>query len=378
MDLVAQLNTAPESDSTSVLMAKIVSLLESPDRLTQQRGLRVTYNLCEKPEYKSTLHLMAPIVPALIQKAKSGVEKATRELALQALSKLCVNDANAEEFLACLGYPVLLAALDSMDVTLELAGSMLLVVLLKNARNRDAFVSVKATPIVVKLLLSDTENVKTNIVWATSLALENEQTQKAFVEEGGVPILLRLAQSPNPGVVLRVLVSVGLLLTNPSVFNELKDSGIIQRFLRLLSSPSPLLQKHGIEAVVRFGEHFELREALYRAQAIPALLEVVTSSNDVSLKKQAVTALSCFLDDDEQALYIEESQALRPVVRLMVSNDADLRMEALKMISKSAGVPELRSQLLSIGAMAPLVQMLNVQDRSLVRRKECWLRVLFV
>lgn len=103
-----------------------------------------------------------------------------------------------------------------------------------------------------------------------------------------------------------------------------------------------------------------------------------------------MVALSGYLDDDEQALYIEESQALRPIVRLMVrrkkgkkkekeaayfclvqvSNDADLRMEALKMISKSAGVPELRAQLLSIGAIAPLVQMMNVQDRSLVREEE--------
>jgi hypothetical protein len=47
---------------------------------------------------------------------------------------------------------------------------------------------VKATPVVVKLLLSETENVKTNAVWATSLALENEQTQQKFVEEGGVPV----------------------------------------------------------------------------------------------------------------------------------------------------------------------------------------------
>lgn len=48
--------------------------------------------------------------------------------------------------------------------------------------------SVKATPVVVKLLLSETENVKTNAVWAASLALENEQTQAQFVEEGGVPV----------------------------------------------------------------------------------------------------------------------------------------------------------------------------------------------
>lgn len=51
--------------------------------------------------------------------AKSGHEKGTRELALQALSKLCVEDANAEEFLACLGYPVLLAALDSLVIPFD-------------------------------------------------------------------------------------------------------------------------------------------------------------------------------------------------------------------------------------------------------------------
>jgi hypothetical protein len=55
---------------------------------------------------------------------------------------------------------------------------------------------------------------------------------------------------------------------------------------------------------------------------------------------------------------------------LQVSSDADLRMEALKLISKSASVPELRAQLLSIGAIAPLVQMLSVQDRSLVRETQ--------
>ncbi len=365
VDLVATLNAPAAADSTSVLMDKIVSLLNSDDRLTQQRGLRVTYNLCEKPEYRESLSAMKVLVPSLIAKTKSGVEKTTRDLALQALTKICVEAENAEEFLQCLGWPLLINALDSLDVTLELAASMLMVVLLKNAQNKDAFVSVKGVPVLVKLLFSETDNVKTNAVWAASLALENEQTQKQFVAEGGVPVLLRLAQSQNPGVVLRVLVSVGLLLTNAAVFNELKDSGVIQRFLRLLSSPSALLQQHGIEAIVRFCQNANLREVLYRNNAIGALLELMTATSDVKIKKLVVSALSCYLDDDGQVAYIEQTQALRPVVRLMVSSDSDLRMEALRMISKAASIPELRGQLLTIGAISPLVQMLNVKDKQL-------------
>lgn len=57
-------------------------------------------------------------------KAKSGNEKATRELALQALSRLCADDTNAEEFLATLGYPTLLAALDSLVRRFQRAASM--------------------------------------------------------------------------------------------------------------------------------------------------------------------------------------------------------------------------------------------------------------
>jgi serine/threonine protein kinase len=365
VDLVAALDAPAVADSTTALMDKIASLLNSDDRLTQQRGLRVTYNLCEKAEYRERLHLMKVLVGALIAKSKSGVEKVTRDLAMQALGKICVAGENAEEFLQCLGWPVLLDALDSMDVTLELSASMLMVVLLKNAQNKDAFVSVKAVPVLVKLLFSETENVKTNAVWAASLALENEQTQKQFVAEGGVPVLLRLAQSQNPGVVLRVLLSVGLLLTNPTVFHELKDSGVIQRFVRLLSSPSPLLQQHGAEVMVRFCQNADLREVLYRNNAIDALLELLAATTDMKLKKLVVSALSCYLDEDTQMAYIEQTQALRPIVRLMVSNDADLRMEALRMISKAAGIPELRSQLMTMGAISPLAQMLNVKDKQL-------------
>lgn len=69
----------------------------------------------------------------------------------------------------------------------------------------------------------------------------------------------------------------------------------------------------------------------------------------------------CFCSDDVSVV-----RDGRLICFCQVSNDAELRLEALRMISKSVSVPELRAQLLSIGAIAPLVQMLNVQDRSLV------------
>jgi HEAT repeat protein len=365
VDLVAQLNAPEQSTSMNALMGKISKLLQSNDRLTVQRGLRVVYNLFQKKEYSDQMHLMKGIIPMLIERAKLGNEKGTRDLSLQALGKMCVDPVCAEEFLENLGWPTLIQALDSMDITLELSSTLLMVILLKNARNKDAFVSVKGVPVLVKLLFSDTDGVKTNAVWAASLALENEQTQNEFVAEGGVPILLRLAQSTNPGVVLRVLVSVGLLLTNKDVFDELKDSGVIQRFLRLLSSPSPLLQKHGIEAIARFCTMPELREVLYQANGISNILELLNLTQDPKIKLIAVSALSAFLDDDDHAMYIEQTQALRPVVRLMVSQDAELRLEALRMISKAASHPDLQPQLQSIGAISPLVQLLNAKDKSL-------------
>lgn len=365
VDLVETLQAPDANSSIGALMQKIIGLLESQDRLTQQRGLRVVYNLCEKKEYADQRQLMRSIVPSLINRAKAGNDKTTRDLALQALGKLCVAPECAEEFLQMLGWPTLLQAMESGDISLELAASMLMVVLLKDPQNKDAFVSVKGVPALVRALISETETVRTNAVWAASLALENVNTQEKFVEERGVPIILKLAQSTNPGVVLRVLVSVGLLLTNPAVFHELKDSGVIQRFLRLLSSPSALLQQHGIEAIGRFSEMPELRELLYRANGISNMLELLNATSDAKVKRLVVVALSNFLDDEHDATYIEQAQALRPVVRLMVSNDSELRLEALRMISKAASVPSLRLQLQSMGAISPLVQLLNARDKQL-------------
>ncbi len=190
-----------------------------------------------------------------------------------------------------------------------------------------------------------------NAVWAASLALESEATQDAFVSAGGVPLILRLAQSPSPGMVLRVLVSVGLLLTNSGVFHDLKESGVVARFVRLLVSPSAMLQQHGLEAMARFSEVPELRELVVRANGLPALVELLTTSENPTIKRMVVTTLTNFLDTPEDAALVEQAQALRPVIRLMVSNNPELRLEALRLMSKAASDPNLRQVMQYMGAL---------------------------
>lgn len=123
------------------------------------------------------------------------------------------------------------------------------------------------------------------------------------------------------------------------------------------------MQQHGIEAVLRFSEVSELREALYRFNGIQSLLEVLAASTDTKMRRQVIQALGNFLEDEQQALYVLESQALKPIVRLIVASDPEVRMEALRMVSRAASVPELRQQLQSLGAVGPLVQLLNSNER---------------
>ncbi len=367
VDLVAALNAPAEAERTEDLMGKIGKLLRSTDRGQQLRGLRVTFNLCEKKEYAQYMADMKVLVPYIIEcMGPSVLDQQQRDLAVQVCTKLVATPECAEEFLAENGWATLVELLRARDTALTLSGSLCMTVLLKNAANRDNFPKVEGgLDVLLSLLCSDNDSARMNAVWSASLALENVQTQDLFVSAGGMPMILRLAQNPNPGVVLRVLVTVGLLLTNRAVFHDLKDSGVVPRFVRLLASPSAMLQQNGAEAMVRFSEVPELRDLLVRANALGALLELLGSTNSVLLKRLAVTVFTNFLDTEADAVHLEEAQAMRPVVRLMVSSDSELRLEALRFLSKAASLPSLRLSMHSMGALAPLVQLLNTKDKQL-------------
>lgn len=368
VDLVATLQAPASVDRTEELLGKINNLLASSDKGQQLRGLRVAANLCEKKDYAEHLSDMKVLMPSIIRCMGAGAkDREVRDLAVQVCSKLALNGECAEAFLLSDGWATLLPLLQpSVDASLQFAASRCMTVLLKNPQNQAGLAAMaNGVPTLIALLQSPNDTVQMNAVWAASLALEDQQVQDVFVRSGGVPFVLRLAQNQNPGVVLRVLVTVGLLLTNPAVFYDLKDSGVVPRFVRLVSSPSPLLQQNGMEALVRFSEILELREMLVRANGLQALLDLLTTSENLALKRLAVTVFTNFLDTEEDVQHLERVQALRQIVRLMVSNDAQLRLEALRFLSKAASTRLLRSAMQQMGALAPLVQLLNTKDKQL-------------
>uniref|UniRef100_A0A5B6Z643 Importin subunit alpha n=1 Tax=Davidia involucrata TaxID=16924 RepID=A0A5B6Z643_DAVIN len=187
-----------------------------------------------------------------------------------------------------------------------------------------------ALPALQRLIHSTDEEVLTDACWALSYLSDgmNDKIQ-AVIEAGVCPRLVELLLHPSPSVLIPALRTVGNIVTG----DDMQTQCIINH------------------------------------QALPCLLNLLTSNHKKSIKKEACWTISNITaGNKEQIQAVIEANIFGPLVNLLQNAEFDIKKEAAWAISNSTsgGNHDQIKYLVSQGCIKPLCDLLVCPDPRIV------------
>ncbi|KAJ6683105.1 IMPORTIN ALPHA [Salix koriyanagi] len=273
-------------------------------------------------------HGAVPIFAQLLGSPSDDV----REQAVWALGNVAGDSPRCRDLV--LGHGALLPLLGQLNENAKLS-------MLRNAtwtlsnfcrgKPQPSFDQVKpALPALARLIHSNDEEVLTDACWALSYLSDgtNDKIQ-AVIEAGVCPRLVELLLHPSPSVLIPALRTVGNIVTG----DDMQTQCIINH------------------------------------QALPCLLNLLTSSYKKSIKKEACWTISNITaGNKEQIQAVIEANIISPLVHLLQNAEFDIKKEAAWAISNatSGGTHEQIKYLVSQGCIKPLCDLLICPDPRIV------------
>jgi len=190
--------------------------------------------------------------------------------------------------------------------------------------------SKPALPALERLIHTTDEEVLTDACWALSYLSDgtNDKIQ-AVIEAGVCRRLVELLLHPSPAVLIPALRTIGNIVTGDDVQTQI---------------------------IINNG-------------ALPCLLNLLTSNNKKSIKKEACWTISNITaGNKEQIQAVIDANIIPPLVQLLQNAEFDIKKEAAWAISNatSGGTHDQLKYLVSQGCIKPLCDLLTTSDARIV------------
>ncbi|MBA0736876.1 hypothetical protein Gogos_010364 [Gossypium gossypioides] len=271
-----------------------------------------------------------------------------------------------------------------------------------------------AVPIFVKLLGSPTDDVREQAVWALGnvagdspkcrdlvlghgalmplLAQFNDHAKLSMLRNAtwtlsnfcrgkpqpsfeqtrpALPTLERLIHSSDEEVLTDACWALSYLSdgTNDKI-QAVIDSGVCPRLVELLLHPSPTVLIPALRTVgnIVTGDDMQT-QCIINHQALPCLLNLLTSNYKKSIKKEACWTISNITAGNvDQIQAVISAGIFAPLVHLLQNAEFEIKKEAAWAISNatSGGTHEQIKFLVSQGCIKPLCDLLNCPDPRIV------------
>ena len=153
-----ELSEEEATQRISVIVEKVLALLQRNDVPTQQKALSAIVNLAKT--YSEHLSHMAELVPFIVDKISVSGDSRTNELACEVLNLLGENEECSTEFRESVGFPALLELLSSGEIQVIIRALKTITTLLKQEENKEAIRYVGGIVPLMKLMRVKNEFIK--------------------------------------------------------------------------------------------------------------------------------------------------------------------------------------------------------------------------
>ncbi|XP_076940032.1 importin subunit alpha-2-like [Bidens hawaiensis] len=282
------------------------------------------------------------------------------------------------------------------------------------SENTKVVIDHGAVPIFVKLLASQSDDVREQAVWALGnvagdsprcrdlvlghgaliplLSQLNEHAKLSMLRNAtwtlsnfcrgkpqppfeqtrpALPALERLIHSNDEEVLTDACWALSYLSdgTNDKI-QAVIDAGVCQRLVELLLHPSPSVLIPALRTVgnIVTGDDLQTQHIIERG-ALPCLLSLLTHNHKKSIKKEACWTISNITaGNKEQIQTVIEAGLIGPLVNLLQTAEFDIKKEAAWAISNatSGGTNDQIKYLVSQGCIKPLCDLLVCPDPRIV------------
>jgi len=274
-------------------------------------------------------------------------------------------------------------------------------------------IDAKAVPVFCNLLLSPSDDVREQAVWALGNIAGDSPTCRDLVLQLGAlqPLLQQLQDNsklsmlrnatwtlsnfcrgkPQPqfalvrpalGTLAQLIYSqddevltdacwaLSYLSDGPNEkIQAVIESGVVRRIVELLMHPQPSVQTPALRTAGNIVTGDDLQtQIVINCSALPCLLALLGSQKK-GIRKEACWTLSNITAGNKQQIQaVIDANVLPPLIQLLSNAEFDIRKEAAWAISNatSGGTPQQIKYLVQVGCIRPLCDLLVVADAKII------------
>ncbi|KAM3401063.1 hypothetical protein ACQJBY_001066 [Aegilops geniculata] len=295
------------------------------------------------------------------------------------------------------GLPAMVQAVLSDDNAVQLEATTQFRKLLSIERSPpiEEVINTGVVPRFIEFLTrEDYPQLQFEAAWAlTNIASGTSDNTKVVVEYGAVPIFVKLLSSPSEDVreqVKPALTALQRLIhsqdeevltdacwalsylsdgTNDKIQSVI-ESGVFPRLVELLLHPSASVLIPALRTVGNIVTGDDLQtQCVIDHQALPCLLNLLTTNHKKSIKKEACWTISNITAGNrDQIQAVIQANIIGPLVHLLQGAEFDIKKEAAWAISNatSGGTHDQIKYLVAQGCIKPLCDLLICPDPRIV------------
>ncbi len=280
-------------------------------------------------------------------------------------------------------------------------------------KHTQAVIAAGAVPHFVRLLDSESEDVREQAVWALGNIAGNGTAARDLVLDAGAlaPLLRRLVPDAKLDLIRKATWTLSnfcrgepvpdfdkvrnalptlasliiardkdvladalwalLYLSNGdnARLSAVLEAGVVKRVVELLTHPQPVVRTPALRIIGHIATSGDLQtQAVIQAGALPHLVELLTSEKKAVKKEACWTISNIMAGSQEQIQAVLDANAVPVLTHLLQHGEWDVKKEACWALSNatSGGSAAQIAYLVGQGVVYPITKMLEVEDSRIV------------
>lgn len=231
-------------------------------------------------------------------------------------------------------------------------------------------VSGALIPLVTQLQKTIKLSMLRNATWTLSNFCRGKPRPPFYLVQPALDTLAKLIFSSDEEVLTDACWALSYLSDGKNdKIQAVIQSGVCRRLMDLLGHPSPAVQTPALRTIGNIVTGDDLQtQVVINCGALPCLVGLL-SNNRKGIRKEACWTISNVTAGSvEQIQAVLDANLIQPLIKLLKNDAWDIRKEAAWAISNatSGGKAQQVKQLVSLGCIPPLVELLEASDSRII------------